>query len=73
MIALLPADEITRSARQVRSLTRNPKAVHQLIGAVLVDGERVYRTACHKGLPTDGAVLTTDRPTCDHCREAGRA
>jgi hypothetical protein len=71
-VTALLGDEISRTARQVRSLFRNPKAVHQLVGAIWVAGEREYKTACHKELPTDAAVLTTARPTCEQCREAGR-
>lgn len=46
-------DQISRTAQQVRSLTRNPKAVHRLLAAVPVSGGggRAYRTACHKLLP----------------------
>jgi uncharacterized membrane-anchored protein YhcB (DUF1043 family) len=66
------SDVLDRTARQVRSLTRNPKAVHRHIAttATTADGDRWYRTACHKELLAEQATLTTADPTCRDCQDA---
>jgi hypothetical protein len=63
------SDLIERTARQVRSLTRNPKAVHRHIATTptTADGDRWYRTACHKELLAEQAVLTTAEADCRDC------
>jgi hypothetical protein len=63
-------DQITRTARQVRGTTRGPRTVHRLVAAVKVPDGRAYRTACHRDLPTQHAVLTTAKADCAECKEA---
>lgn len=66
------ADVISRTAAQVRSLIRGSKVVHRLVGTVKVPdgGGRVYKTACHRRLPTQHAVMTTAKATCAECEDA---
>jgi hypothetical protein len=66
------ADEITRTASQVRATTRGQRTIHRLIGAVKAPdgGGRAYRTACQRDLPTQHAVLTTAKADCAECKAA---
>lgn len=68
----LRADEITRTASQVRATTRGQRTIHRLLTAVKVPdgGGRAYRTACHRDLPTQHAVLTTASVDCAECKAA---
>lgn len=62
-------DELDRTARQVRD--RN--TVHLLDRAeTSPDGRRAYLTRCHRILAAaQGAVLTTDAPSCRACVPGG--
>lgn len=65
-------DVIDRAARQVRSTTPGQRVIHRLVSAVKTadNGGRVYRTACHRDLPTQRATLTTAPANCTACAEA---